>query len=60
MVKEEKQWQNYGMYMIEIKNKDFEHKPIIEKEIFDEYVRRYKTEKGILLKRVYYGILAKK
>ena len=29
-------------------------------DLFDEYVRRYKTEKGILLKRVYYGIVAKK
>ena len=44
----------------EIKNEDFVHKTIIEKEIFDEYVTRYKTEKGILLKRVYYGIIAKK
>jgi len=44
----------------EIDNENFEHKPIIEKETFDEYVRRYKTEKGILLKRVLYGIVAKK
>ena len=31
-----------------------------EKDLFDEYVKRYKTEKGILLKRVLYGITAKK
>ena len=37
-----------------------EHKPVIEKDLFDEYVKRYKTEKGILLKRVLYGIIAKK
>lgn len=42
----------------EIQNDNFEHKPIIEKEIFNEYTRRYKTEKGILLKRVLYGIVA--
>ena len=44
----------------EIENNDFEHRKIIEKDLFDEYVKRYKTEKGILLKRVYYGIIAKK
>lgn len=36
-----------------------ERKPI-EKDIFQEYVRRNMTEKGIRLKRVYYGIIAKK
>jgi len=39
---------------------DFENKPIIEKDLFDEYVKKYKTEKGILLERVLYGIVAKK
>lgn len=34
--------------------------PPIEKEFFDEYVKNFKTEKGILLKRKYYGIIAKK
>ncbi|MDO5556454.1 MAG: class I SAM-dependent methyltransferase [Clostridia bacterium] len=42
----------------EIKNDDFEHIPIIEKELFDQYVEKYKTEKGILLKRRLYGIVA--
>lgn len=44
----------------EIKGKAFEHRTIVEKDLFDEYVKRYKTEKGILLKRVLYGIVAKK
>jgi len=44
----------------EIKNENFKHKTIIEKDLFDEYVKKYKTEKGILLKRVLYGIIAKK
>ena len=44
----------------EIKNEEFEHRTIVEKNLFDEYVKRYKTEKGILLKRVLYGIIAKK
>lgn len=39
---------------------DFEHKSIIEKELFYKYVKKYKTEKGILLKRVLYGIVARK
>ncbi|MBR2705116.1 MAG: class I SAM-dependent methyltransferase [Clostridia bacterium] len=34
--------------------------PPIEKELFDEYVKKFKTKKGILLKRKYYGIIAKK
>ena len=38
----------------------FTHRNKIEKDLFDEYVRKYKTEKGILLKRVLYGIIAKK
>ena len=44
----------------EINKGEFECKRIIEKDLFDEYVKRYKTEKGILLKRVLYGIVAKK
>ena len=44
----------------ETNNENFEHKTVIEKELFDEYVKRYKAEKGILLKRVLYGIVAKK
>lgn len=44
----------------ETKDEEFEHRNIVEKDLFDEYVKRYKTEKGILLKRVLYGIIAKK
>ena len=44
----------------EINKGEFECKRIIEKDLFDEYVKRYKTEKGILLKRVLYGIIARK
>ena len=44
----------------ELKNENFEHRPVIEKDLFNEYVKRYSTEKGILLKRVLYGIVAKK
>lgn len=36
------------------------HSEKIEKDLFDEYVKRNTTEKGILLKRVLYGIVAKK
>lgn len=32
----------------------------IERELFDEYVKRFRTDRGILLKRRYYGIIAKK
>lgn len=41
-------------------NNNFTHRKEIEKELFDKYVNEYKTEKGILLKRVLYGIVAKK
>ena len=41
-------------------NFEFEHGKEIEKDLFQEYVNRYRTEKGILLKRVLYGIVAKK
>lgn len=44
----------------EIDNKSFQHREIIEKDLFDEYVKKYKTYKGILLKRRLYGIIAKK
>ena len=44
----------------EISGEECEHRESIEKDLFDEYVKRNKTEKGILLKRVYYGIIAKK
>ena len=44
----------------EEKIEKFEHRKKIEKDLFDEYVKKYKTEKGILLKRVLYGIIAKK
>lgn len=41
-------------------NSEFIHKKEIEKDLFDEYVNRYRTDKGILLKRVLYGIVARK
>lgn len=44
----------------DINNENFKHKKIIEKDLFDEYVAKNRTEKGILLKRVLYGIVAKK
>ena len=44
----------------EIKNKEFQHRTIVEKDLFKQYVKRYKTERGILLKRVLYGRIAKK
>lgn len=44
----------------EIEEKEFKQRSIIEREVFDEYVKKYKTERGILLKRVLYGIVAKK
>ena len=42
----------------EFENNEFEHYKIIEKELFKKYVQKYKTEKGILLKRRLYGIVA--
>lgn len=41
-------------------NSEFEHGKEIEKDLFDKYVNEYKADKGILLKRVLYGIVAKK
>lgn len=47
--------------ILERENEDGEMEmPPIEKDLFDEYVRKFKTERGILLKRKYYGIVAKK
>ena len=52
---------NEGMIdFSEMDNKSSRDKTIIEKDLFDEYVKKYKTEKGILLKRRLYGIIAKK
>lgn len=45
---------------IVISGEEFEHRTIVERDLFNKYVKRYKTEKGILLKRVLYGIVAKK
>lgn len=47
-------------YFSEIINRNFKHNEIIEKDLFEKYVIKYKTEKGILLKRRLYGIVAKK
>ena len=44
----------------EMGNDNFVHREIVEKDLFDAYVKQYKTEKGILLKRKLYGIVAKK
>ena len=41
-------------------NTQFEHRMWIEEDKFKEYVKRYRTERGILLKRRLYGIVAKK
>ena len=41
-------------------NTNFTHRKEIEKDLFEEYVNRYRTEKGILLKRRLYGIVARK
>lgn len=44
----------------EFDESEFEHRTVVERDLFDEYVKRYKTEKGILLNRVLYGIVGKK
>ena len=41
-------------------NSDFIHKKEIEMNLFKKYVNEYKTDRGILLKRRLYGIVAKK
>ena len=37
-----------------------DHLKTIDSKLFDEYVKKYKTERGILLERVLYGIVAYK
>ena len=44
----------------EIKKCENIHKDKIEKSLFDKYVKKNTTSKGILLQRKYYGIVAKK
>ena len=44
----------------EINNENFTHRTEIERNLFVEYVNKNTTEKGILLKRVLYGIVARK
>lgn len=44
----------------EINNENFVHRTVIEKDLFDEYVKKNKTDKGIVLRRVLYGIVARK
>lgn len=41
-------------------NSEFLHRKEVEKDSFDKYVNMYRTDKGILLKRVLYGIVGKK
>ena len=41
-------------------NAQFEDKKWIETELIEQYVEKYKTEKGILLKRRLYGIVGRK
>lgn len=41
-------------------NSEFEHVKEMENDLFQEYVNRYRTDKGILLKRELYGIVARK
>lgn len=44
----------------EIQNPQFEHKLWIEEDLFEKYVEKFKTSKGILLKRRLYGIVGRK
>ena len=44
----------------EMENTNNAHHPSIEKDLFDTYVSIHTTSKGIELKRVLYGIVAKK
>ena len=44
----------------EIEDSFEEHIKSIDSKLFDEYVNRFKTTRGILLERVLYGIVAKK
>ena len=43
-----------------MENTNNTHNPSIEKDLFDTYVSTHTTSKGIELKRVLYGIVAKK
>ena len=47
-------------YETEEDNAEFVRRKKIEMDLFQEYVNRYKTDKGILLNRKLYGIVAKK
>ena len=42
----------------EIEDSFDKHLNSIDSKLFDEYVKKYKTERGILLERVLYGIVA--
>lgn len=44
----------------EIEDSFEKHLNSIDSKLFDEYVKKYKSDRGILLKRVLYGIVAKK
>lgn len=44
----------------EIEDSFEEHLKSIDSNLFNEYVKRFKTERGILLERVLYGIVAQK
>lgn len=44
----------------ENENNNWNYSKTIETELLEKYIRKNKTEKGILLKRVLYGIIAKK
>ena len=41
-------------------NEKFSHRKEIETNLFEQYVKEYKTDRGILLKRRLYGIVSKK
>lgn len=41
-------------------NEDFEHRKVIEKDLFEKFVKENACKKGICLKRVLYGIVARK
>ena len=44
----------------EIEDSFDEHLKSIDKDLFNKYVKKFKTKKGILLERVLYGIVARK
>lgn len=44
----------------ELHGREMSENQIIEKDLFEKYVSKFKTPKGILLKRVSYGIIARK